>query len=351
MALSGDYPLVPGIRLDTTVYVDNFGQISTEPTMSCINGVIQVIDGKTKDILHLIGHPIRSVEHLITDGIFRSTEEVNQTIKELPQRGPASYLLQENDLLFGAIIDSKGETRIAGLVRHVIPEHHNDGYQKALKIAKDNTWDFCHPRDLDLSASISGGAIFGIIGIGGMFFLQTNVCDANELPDLSLILQSGYFIIEDSKLIWIRLKTCQRIGEIESNVSHLERGECLVSSRGGCIRGLDGFELYGSGSAIVDFERLKEFVISMQYIGFQPSDQNEEQDIVELKSAVEGSCLSDGPNAEERIAAENESEDEDNDAFSDTFSDAFRPSSRVIEDYETFNAYRDCYGDYEDYDY
>jgi hypothetical protein len=45
MTLSGDIDLIPGLKLETDIFVTNSGLISAVETQYCVTSVSQVIDG------------------------------------------------------------------------------------------------------------------------------------------------------------------------------------------------------------------------------------------------------------------------------------------------------------------
>jgi hypothetical protein len=267
MTLSGDINLIPGLKLETDIFVTNSGLISAVETEYCVRSVSQVIDGAVDEVIHLIGYPNNDIQHLTTDGVMRSTDELNSQLKQLPPRAPGSYLLQENDKLYGVIIDSNSEAKVVGLINEVIPRQQTNGKCNTVVIHRDGNWETTNSRDHELPALISGGALFGMIANNGFLFLQTKDSTLEELSQLVLIQQKGYFIIEDAKVDWVRSKVGLKIGQMESRVTTLEPFECLVSRRGGCVRNGDRFQLFGSGNAIVSFDALNNMFISMRNAG------------------------------------------------------------------------------------
>ncbi len=232
-----------------------------------MRSVSQVIDGAVDEVIHLIGYPNNHIQHLTTDGVMRSTNEVNSQLKQLPPRAPGSYLLQENDKLYGVIIDWNSEAKVVGLINEVIPRQQTNDKCNTVVIHRDGNWKTTNSRDHELPALISGGALFGMVANNGFLFLQTKDSTLEQLSQLVLIQQKGYLIIEDAKVDWIRSKVGLKIGQIESRVTTLEPRECLVSIRGGCVRNGDRFELFGRGNAIVSFDALHNTLISMRNAG------------------------------------------------------------------------------------
>jgi hypothetical protein len=90
-----------------------------------VRSVSQVIDGAVDGVIHLIGYPNNDIQHLTSDGVMRSSNEVNSQLKQLPPRAPGSYLLQAlityYDKLYGVIIDWNSEAKVVGLINEVIP--------------------------------------------------------------------------------------------------------------------------------------------------------------------------------------------------------------------------------------
>ncbi len=267
MTLSDDIDLIPGLQLETDIFVTNWGLISAVETQYRVRSVSQVIDGAVDEVIHLIGYPNNHIQHLTTDGVMRSTNEVNSQLKQLPPRAPGSYLLQENDKLYGVIIDWNSETKVVGLIIEVIPRQQTNDKCNTVVIHKDGNWKTTNSRDHELPALISGEALFGIVANNGFLFLKTKDSTLEQLSQLVLIQQKGYFIIEDAKVDWIRSKVGLKIGQMELRVTTLEPRECLVSRRSGCVRNGDRFELFGRGNAIVSFDALHNTLISLRNAG------------------------------------------------------------------------------------
>lgn len=263
MDLEGDVQQVPGLKFYQNVFVDPVGRVQNVETNSCVKRVVQVIDGTLEDVLHLVGYQYECIENLVKDNILRASDEVNISLKELPQRTPSAYLLQGNGLIYGVIINEKGEARIVGIIRHVIPGTHDDTNYRAVIIAKDASWTFCNPKDINIQEKIEAGAHFGMTSISGSLFLQVKQCRNEEMAELVLVLEKGFFIIEESNIDWIRLKTCLSIGAVEPKITALEKEDCIVSFCGACICKQDGFQLFGSGNAIIRYSAFCEFLREM----------------------------------------------------------------------------------------
>jgi hypothetical protein len=155
MTLSGEIDLIPGLKLETDIFVTNSGLISAVETQYCVTSVSQIIDGAVDQVIHLIGYPNNHIQHLTTDGVIRSTNELNTQLKRLPSRAPGSYLLQENDKLCVVIIDWNSEAKVVGLINEVIPRQQTNGKCNTVVIHKDGNWKTTNSRDHELSALIS----------------------------------------------------------------------------------------------------------------------------------------------------------------------------------------------------
>jgi hypothetical protein len=86
---------------------------------------------------------------------MRSTNELNSQLKQLPPRAPGSYLLQENDKLYGVIIDWNSEAKVVGLINEVIPRQQMNGKCNTVVIHRDGNWKTTNSRDHELPALIS----------------------------------------------------------------------------------------------------------------------------------------------------------------------------------------------------
>jgi len=280
MTLSGDINKTPGLRLDADIYVTNSGLISDNQIHKDyqIKGVSRVIDGTIDRVIHLIGYPNTDIENLITAGIIRSTNQIKSQLKQLPPRAPGSYLLQKDERLYGVIVDSNGEARIAGRVNCVIPSQQSNGYCNTVMIEKDGDWKTCSSKDFDLRVMIATGAVFGIVSNDGFVFIQTKISPNQQLSQLVLIQQKGYFVICDTNVDWIRLKVGLHIGKIESRVTRLEPFECIVSRSGGCVRNGDRFELFGSGNAIINFNAFQDMMVYMKTVQFNQIKKEDDRE-------------------------------------------------------------------------
>ncbi len=154
-------------------------------------------------------------------------------------------------------------------------------------IHKDGNWKTTNSRDHELPALISGGALFGIVANNIFLFLQTKHSTLEQLSQLVLIQQKGYFIIEDAKVDWIRSKVGLKIGRMESRVTTLEPRECLVSRRSGCVRNGGRFELFGRGNAIVSFDALHNMLISLRNAGLSQRQCEQEVYLEVIEEKVE----------------------------------------------------------------
>ncbi len=72
MTLSGDIDLIPGLKLETDIFVTNWGLISAVETQYRVRSVSQVIDGAIDEVIRLIGYPNNHIQHLTSKWLILS---------------------------------------------------------------------------------------------------------------------------------------------------------------------------------------------------------------------------------------------------------------------------------------
>ena len=281
MAVSGDMNTnsevdsetkTPSIRFDANIYVSSGGQVSKDKTDSCVHfvcGVVEVVNGSVDQVLHLMGHPYYELNGLVdNDGCLNTTPEVNDRFEGSLPRPPASHLVLQDNRLFRVVIDGNNDCRVVGAISQVVPS----GDANVLKCGRDGIWTTIRSKDIDINSMVANGVVFAVVSEGGFAFIQTDVCPPQEMSELTLVVNKGYIVLEETALHWTRLRVGLRRDEFATNTTKLLAEECVVTGRGGYLRRDDHFEVFGSHNAVVYFKALKNMMEVMATVGVQRSD-------------------------------------------------------------------------------
>ena len=291
MALSGDIfgevqQKRASIRLETDIRVSPSGLVSEDWSDQLVTGVTQVVEGDIDQVLHLIGYGVLDLDELTSDGILSASDEVNEKLKLLGPRSPSSHLLVHNNRLYGVVVDHQNQSRVLGLIDCVIPNKqiNSDFNTNTLVIGRDGVWKTMRSKDFNLDNLVDSGVVFGIVSEHGFAFFESGKPSEEEMSKLVLVLNKGYFVIEDTKVNWTRLQVGLRIDEFKTKTTTLAPKECIVCLRGGYLRTGDRLEVFGSQNAVVDYDSLHNMMKAMRTVGF--AKDNTTQPKVEVNPDV-----------------------------------------------------------------
>lgn len=293
MALSGDNVAQEerrskscGLRYETKLHVDANGKVVKNPEnttdLYLVPDVLQIVDGSLKDIEHLVGYGREQIHELLDDNmVLHSSDAVQEKLDELPPRAPGAFLVEDDGVLYGLIIDRYNELKIVGTIQKVVPGRHGREFRafrlKEITEKETEGWEFCNPKEIFISTIIENGGYLGMVSLDGYCFLQLEPVTSG-FAKLGLVLQNGYFFLERRRVIWTRQKPQLRIVDMEIGCSDLEREDCIVACCGAVVyKDNDSdMEVFGRSNAIVNYTALKEFLYAMGNVGYQNTTESKE---------------------------------------------------------------------------
>lgn len=192
-----------GLLIDCNVLVNESGHVIPDD-QDCfgseIKGVYECVSCSVKDVLPLIGHSYAAMSKLLRNDQFLPFN--TDVIKDLNEetRKPSCFLVKENDQLYGVVIADEDQASVVGIVKQVLPAGQDDQRKNVVMLNTDGQLMLTNTADIDMDEIISEtNAKLGVVSLDGYLLVKQN-----DSEDLTLILQQGYFILEDGDVTWMR---------------------------------------------------------------------------------------------------------------------------------------------------
>lgn len=232
---SGDIELQKGLLLAVTVRVNASGQIvgpaedeSWDKQRSVqIQNVYECVATSVKSILALVGHERNVVAKYSTgNNMIVCSEQATDYMARFV-RMPDVHLVKEDDQLHCVLIDEHNVASIVGMVTSVVP-----GNQNNLAILNNDRMEMSSTKELGLRGTITcPNSTLVMTSLNGFVVVKPNQAS----NDLVLILEKGYFVLQNKPLWWKRVdvsgQLCMRLAQ--------DGGKCLHGHGGGESCGIE----------------------------------------------------------------------------------------------------------------